>query len=513
MPKDHKKDKELKKQKAAQEEAEQEDKRKPGLDYAKGVAAPNVIPGFNVQKELDSLERAVGSNSMALGKNETRMSTGNCSLDIVMGGGLTSGMYTNFGKEQSGKTTGQITVLASALIEQIPIIDFWDYEGSTGGSLEYVANILRTMGVRASAEDIFGLKDKEGNWVIQPRIRYHAESVAELFFDYVSQLERQLPDKIFEGEQWWYVYDDSPANRKKLGSYVDQKDEKRSRKSGRLYFPAEDGTLQALILVDSYPNMNPERLDVDDPRAGLAALARMFSAELPRIKGKLRRKRIAILGVNLLADVPMAMYGPSEKEKCGNALRAAADARIRFTSRALSGVPEAKAGKINGKNSPYEVEDSVEYEGGQDVYRYVRIKGEKNKLGTPYLEAWMRVWITDGNGDARGYDPVFDIYTYLQDTGQLEGKRNKILLKFKGNEATRSMPWEIFKRLILGEKALVRKLCEKAGMRPVFLRRACLKQLQNGEGFEMYIEHKKAVLARRKERGENVDDDEESPND
>ena len=266
-----KKNKKVKDDSAALKQAKQEENKKE-LDYAKGLPPPNRIPGFNVQAELDAIEKAVGSNSMALGKNETRMSTGCLMLDIVMGGGLTSGMYTNFGKEQCAKTTGQIVVMAAALIQRIPIIEFWDYEGSTGGSLEYVENILRTMGVKSSAEEIFGVKDKEGNYVIPPRIRYQSESVAEVFFDSLSKLERNLPNKIFEGEQWWYVYEDNKENRKKLGSKVlEQMDSKRSNKTGKIYLPAEDGSLQALILVDSYPNMTPEKLDVDDPQAGLAA--------------------------------------------------------------------------------------------------------------------------------------------------------------------------------------------------------------------------------------------------
>ena len=237
----------------------------------------------------------------------------------------------------------------------------------------------------------------------------------------------------------------------------------------------------------------------------------MFSANLPRIKGRMRRKRIAVLGTNLLADVPMAMFGPPEKEKCGNDLRAAADCRIRWTSRALSGVGDAKAGKVDGKNSSYEIEPSVEYENGEDKYRYVRVKGEKNKLGTPYLEAWIRIWITDGNGDARGIDPVYDLYAYLQATGQVSGKRESMLLKFSGNEAKKPIKWAIFKRMVLGSKKDIKRICDHVGMKPVLLRQAALKQLRNGKGFDLYLEQKKAANARRKERGEDVDDDEESP--
>jgi hypothetical protein len=112
----------------ALEEMGKEDKKK-ALDYAKGIASPYHIPGFDVHKELAVIERKVGSNSMALGKNETRMSTGLLMLDIVMGGGLTAGLYTNFGKEQTAKTTGTIHVMASALLSSIPIISYWDFEG------------------------------------------------------------------------------------------------------------------------------------------------------------------------------------------------------------------------------------------------------------------------------------------------------------------------------------------------------------------------------------------------
>ena len=72
---------------------------------------------------------------------------------------------------------------------------------------------------------------------------------------------------------------------------------------------------------------------------------------------------------------------------------------------------------------------------------YIKVRGHKNKLSRPYLECWLRLWITDAKGDAQGFDPVFDTYMYLLSTGQVEGKRAKLRLKFKGNEASRSMSW------------------------------------------------------------------------
>ena len=49
--------------------------------------------------------------------------------DLVLGGGITAGWYTNFGQEQCCKTTDAVQILISALNSNVPILGYYDYEG------------------------------------------------------------------------------------------------------------------------------------------------------------------------------------------------------------------------------------------------------------------------------------------------------------------------------------------------------------------------------------------------
>jgi hypothetical protein len=97
--------------------------------YGKGLSAPSSIPGFNIDATLDAIEKKIGVTSSGMNSNEKRMSTGMLMYDIVLGGGLTDGWYTNFGKEQSCKSTGAMTLLSSGLMNNVPILSYFDYEG------------------------------------------------------------------------------------------------------------------------------------------------------------------------------------------------------------------------------------------------------------------------------------------------------------------------------------------------------------------------------------------------
>lgn len=275
--------------------------------YGKGLNKPSFIPGFDVDNVLDAIEKKIGVTSSGMNSNEKRMSTGMLMYDLILGGGITDGWYTAFGKEQSCKSTGAMTLLASGIINNIPVLGYFDYEGST--EPVYVQNILTTMGLEVAVEDVFGIKDKKGVYIRKPRVRYVSSSTAETFFDYIASLERALPDKIYEGENWWYVYENSRENRKKLDESKSEYDKTLFSKYNKFYVKAEDGGLQALVMVDSYPAMLPERLAEEDSNAGLGAVARMFAEQIPRVKGAMKKKRIAIVGVNQLRDRPMVRFG------------------------------------------------------------------------------------------------------------------------------------------------------------------------------------------------------------
>lgn len=271
-------------------------------DEAKPTALFN--PLLNIDDQLDAIEKDYTLSGSSMDPDEIRQPTGLLTIDLILSKGLVPGWYTFFGPEQSCKSTGASTFMGAALNSGIPVISYWDFEGSVNHS--YLTNIIETQGFNMDLKHVFGLKDNAGNWSVKPRVRYYSEGVAEKFFDYLASLERKLPDKVKINDQWYLIYENTKINQKALAGHYDTK---YLTKTGKLRVPAKDGTLQALVILDSYPAMLPERLDVDDPGAGMAAQARMFSEQLRRVKGKMKAKRIAVIGVNQLRKAPMVMFG------------------------------------------------------------------------------------------------------------------------------------------------------------------------------------------------------------
>lgn len=440
------------------------------------AAAQDIFnPLANIDEQLDKIEKDFSLAGSSINSTEERLHTGMLVFDLIMGKGILPGWYTFFGPEQSCKSTGANTLLGAALDSEVPILAMWDFEGSTTPS--YLSNILKIQGSTTSINKVFGQKDDKGNWVLRPRVRYYSEGVAEKFFDYLASLERKLPDKLKIEDYWYYVYENTKENRKLVeGNY----DKAYFSKTNKFRVPAKDGTLQALIIVDSYPAMLPERLDVEDPGAGMAAQARMFSEQLRRVKGKLRSKRIAVIGINQLRKAPGVMYGNPEYEPSGEAIRFFSDCRIRMYPRSLSAIPGAK-----GKGM---IEEEPGINGGKDHYRYIHARAIKNKLSVPNIEGWLRLWIADASGEAMGLDPVFDTWTYLVETGQVIGKRNSFKLNLEGKEnPDKSVSWMDFKTWILGDKHQRIEVCKYLGIRSFNLRDFCKKQLSIGNGLDLFF--------------------------
>lgn len=463
-------------------------------------------PLADIDSDLDSIEKDYSLSGATLTDKEKRLSTGNLELDSIIGGGLLPGWYTFFGGEQSCKSTGANSLMAAALNTEVPVISMWDYEGST--SHEYLSNIMKTLGVKMSIEEVFGIQDPStAEWIKKPRVRYYSESVAEKFFDYVAKLERTLPDKILMGDQWYYVYEHKDhtgkvikRNEKIVGNRYDKE---YFKKTGKYRIPAKDGNLQALVILDSLPAMLPERMDVDDPGSGMAAQARMFSEQIKRIKGKMRSKRIALIAVNQLRKAPAVMFGNPEYEPCGEAPKYYSDVRLRMGPRVLNAAPGmSEKGMI--------LEEKSVTGKGVDTYRMIEVRAQKNKLSVPNLSGWVRLWIEDGNGDARGFDPVWDTWRYLVNSGQAKGARNSIKLNIEGKAVTKNaLKWMEFKILILGSKDQQKKVFENIGVKPFDIREWCKKDLASGKGFAKILEVKRGGENEEEGGSSDESDDEE----
>lgn len=446
---------------------------------------------------LSELEQVVKLNAISLSA-EDRMSTGLLSLDLVLGGGVCPGMYTMIGPEQSAKTTVAITMLGASVGQDVDLRVLWDAENSSGSSTDYITNIFQTLGIKATVDQLFGVR-KDGKYIVPPLVYYQDSELGSKFFNWLHALERRLPDKRYEDGQWWYVYDDNQKTKAKYASVID-KTMTRKQNTG-LWIPAEDGRLQAIVLLDSYPSLMPDSMDEDDGDNSIAVQARMFSKQLPRVKGSLRAKRIALVGVNQLSINPMARFSNPEVEKGGGSLKYFSDVRLRVFPRS-SGQP------YNPKiDKGHEMEESL-WGSAEDRYRYIHVSTIKNKLSVPGRETWLRIVVRGGDGKARGIDPVMDTFHFLMETGQASGKRGAIKLAVRGlPEAEKAITWMEFKKLIIGTREDKVAVCSKLGWsKPVDLRKGCFSQVRKGIAEELYVA-KHGIPKSAKDDDEDDNDD------
>jgi RecA/RadA recombinase len=435
-----------------------------------------------VHSVLDKLEVEYALTGSAVSPGEVRQTTGLLSLDLVIGTGITTGWYTVFGPEQSCKTTLALTIMCASVTSGIPIKAAWDYEGSM--SADYVENIMKQQGLPITTEELFGTRDKAGKWIVKPIIRFYSEIIGEKFFDFLAKLERALPDKRLINDEWFYIYEDTKENMSICSGKYDVAYYKKNKK---LKVPAPDGLLQAIILLDSYPAMLPEKQDVDDPNSAIAVQARMFSDQLKRVKGRMKAKRIAVIGINQFRKAPMA-FGNPNMEPCGEALKFYSDVRLMNTPRALSGVPYSAFG--GGKQGMIMEEKSVTGE-GNDVYRYIHVKAIKNKLSQPNYETWLRLWVEDTNGQARGFDPVWDVFYYLAETGQATYDKKRISLHLHKGPTIKGLTIEDFKIWVLGSTLDIKELCTYLKIKPFRIKSFCKDQFTNNIAFDLYLANKK----------------------
>lgn len=404
-----------------------------------------------------------------------RFSSGSAMLDLIMAGGYFPGRwYTMLGKEASGKSTALMSTMESALWMPVPLRLYFDYEGSL--DFTYFSQMCRK---KVSQADLFGEKDDNGKRIRRGKIEYYAEDVAETFFDSMGSLLRRLPDKVYvpEHKAWFLRFD---ARSKEAAAYKDLAFKKLSS-ADEFYVPSPDGGApQAVIFLDSYPAMLPERLDVDDAGSGMAAQARMFSEELKKVRPKMRKKHVNIIGVNQIREKPAVMFGSPEYEPCGEALKFVSDCRVRFNG---VGIPK----HCQGQGSVAEERDVTGE--GTDKYRYVKLDTKKNKMGPNFMTGYMRIWMADAEGQGHGIDPVFDTWQFCKSTGHIDGSMRKFTLTVPGTDQEIKMEWQQLKELVL-LKGEARKDVHKSLKlkQPLDLRKAVFNYIKSGQATKAYFE-------------------------
>ena len=436
----------------------------------KAVKSKGFEPDYDAM--LDSVEKKFKLSSSMSDRMKYAISSGCLVQDLILGGGyIGGGMYTYAGAESSGKSTNMMNFLSTLIKrageERVRVIEYIDAEGS------FDPKYFSTMSKQnLKIQDIFGIKNAKGAYIVKPLIRYYAESRGEGVMDALNSQLKRMPDMELLNDSWYYVYENTKENRSTVGSYYSKE---LFSKYNKFYVKTEKTAPQAIVVVDSWVSLVPEKIDDEDVGAGLGVHGRFFADNLPKIKSKLRRKNVILIGANQLREKPMSRGDP-RYEPGGNALKFQSDCRIWQTPRVVP----------HGAGRATEEEPSVVYDKGHDLYRYIHLNNRKNKLATPYLNGWMRLHVKDAKGKAHGIDKVWDVFKYLQMTGQVSGNRKKLVVQFDGGIKFKA-EWLQFKALLMCDAEKRAKVAKKCGMKEApKLYSMCLAQLKSGKGTELY---------------------------
>lgn len=384
-------------------------------------------------------------------------------------------------------------ILHATVKQKLPVRAAFDAETTMTSDVKYTAKIFH----KKNIDDILGIPDEKG-WIKPPILRYYNEQVLEKVFNSIRKILKALPDKTYlkEKNAWYYVFTREKADQEMMKSLGLTPDKKLYTRYGKYYCTAERPGIQAAILLDSLPSLILQAIDDEESEGNdLALNARAFSKYLPRVKGYLKSKCVALIAINQVREAPMVRYGDPTYEPGGKAIGFNTDVRLRVQPRAVPEGWERGKDDEGNKSSAFAVEPSV-YGKGEDQYVFRRIANTKNKTGIPYRKGWLRIWMKDHKGIGHGVDPVYDTYQYLQMTGQFIGSRKDkkgfgiALPEYKGIK----FDWHTFKMLVLAEDegdkelqaAVLKKLKSKKGKDLLSLRKKCFAQIQSGEAGVLY---------------------------
>jgi len=377
-------------------------------------------------KILDKIGNSMGVVPVHLSRTSMvadAISTGSLTCDLIIGGGWPAGRWvTLFGPEASCKSTLLYHTLQDAIKQTSTITEFFDFEGSTDPT--YLSKILNV-----DLTSVFGVRKENGVWQIAPKCRYHQPDLGEVYFRYMHRILKVIPDKLQHNGGWYYVYDEKPKT---------DFDPKLYKSTKRYWVPAPDGNAQIIWFIDSLPAMLTEKQDEKDENNEIGLQARMFSRYIPTVKSRLARKRCGIVAVNQIRMKPMCMFGSPEYEPCGEAPKFYSDIRLQVRS---CSVPPPGKGPI--------LEEPCWDGIGTDKYRYVKVSTRKNKCFSPFRSTLMRVWMEEKGDTGRGIDPVFDVYQYLVETGQVTVVKKAYIITLPGLWTQRPWSWIEFKELVL----------------------------------------------------------------
>jgi RecA/RadA recombinase len=355
----------------------------------------------------------------------TRLSTGILSLDYVYGGGIPPGRWvTLYGPESSGKSTLLYFILKSILQLKVPHVFLFDYENSVEPI--YFGNIV------GNPDKVLGKRGPDGEWVVEPLVRYYNLDTGEAFFRMMSQFLDTLPNIVeYKGSRYMQF------SKEQAKTFSVPESDVKIKRDSSIYVKDTGPPIKVVMLIDSYPEMVPEAFLKDPDKDPSAAQARMFSRYIPLLKPRLLSKGAILIGVNHIRLNPRVLYGSPEYDPCGEHLKLASDIRSRVSAVAI---PHGKG----------RIEEELGLDGRIERFQYSKIMMKKNKTFPKGKETILRICFESQGVSGYGIDPLWDTFEYLRTTNQLKKRGNQITISesLPGPWNDVSMTWEDLKLLI-----------------------------------------------------------------
>ena len=280
------------------------------IERHKNVSKNYRILSATFTNELDSIEKKSQLESGVV--ENKRISTGILCYDLFVNGGITIGMYSISGPEQSGKSTVSWNVVRSAINQKIPIIKFYNPEQTL--DVDYGARILQV----DDKSEVFGKKDEKGDkWVKPPVARYYTSPILENVLDDMKNTLNRLPDKEYlkTRDEWFLVFENTKKDKIRMQEFqkngLNNYDKKLFGRTGKFWCSiGDDDNFQAVFILDSWPALVlKKQYDEDAGDNSMGQQARAFSDYIKKVKGNLISKRAIIWGVNQLRERPAVMMG------------------------------------------------------------------------------------------------------------------------------------------------------------------------------------------------------------
>ena len=343
-------------------------------------------------------------------------STGSLCLDWKVGGGIPPGRIVGIsGPERSGKTLLVTQILFNQLCNN-NFSTLYDAEGST--------DPLFLQARKINFNKFRGKRDKNGD--LRPKevdhFNMYQPTTVEELTEYIHTLSSNLPE-----------------NRN----------------------PTHPVCIHAL---DSVVALITDALDEDIDANKMAFHARMYAQYLPIINSDLVKSGCTLIYTNQLRQKPGVTYGSNLYEPAGDALKFFSSIRLMLnpfkpkigdieehpflTTDMIPGV-DVKQGGVWEEPHINEKGETV----GVDKYIYTGIKTVKNKVYTPYQSCWIRIQFEENGYTGSGLDPVFDIFTFLYETGYIvpcmitnekSGKEKRASGMFSGKACKQFNPMKEF---------------------------------------------------------------------